>query len=1069
MYAFSGLCILLQLGKSQSQNLDLEYLNFRQFTEKEGANPILYNSFTDKEGFTWLSSLDLKRFDGHHFKTYFGSDAGYTFGEFFEDKGGRLFVMTVHHGVLKYDAKKDAFFPFQDSIKVASKKMALSGNVAVNSNGDVWLSGKNFIARLKNGGKRFEDITTLLKLPYHDFVSQVNISGNDQCWFSSDELGTIRIDTKSLQVTTDANNSNEEPIFDLCFGEANIKQDNNGNLWIIQFDKPHPRRYILRYNLKTNEKYTYVFPYNTKVKLEFQNTWVHNYFVDQKGTVWVRLGENVGIARYIPDEDRFEILYTKKHNEKGFEGGFIVGSPSPPLTHDPKTGNFWVASKHVMTFNPYNQKIGQISNESLIQQIFGDEYEQFETLSDISIRNIIQATNGKYYVSYRGLGIVRFDADFKNPKHLWFENNKATYTSTIFSTNGKTFYFGDDNSNMYSFEILYEKVEKIIDGTNRDQYMRSVFVENDTTVWIGHIRTGLSKFNPRTRSLKHYPIELIPKNIKTESTIYKIIPHGRHHLWLGTYQKGLQLFDKRTGEVVQQWSHQGKNIAHPKSGYTDILPFGKDTLLLASNFGVIVLNLKTMLWDQINTKTGLQDDFIMQILQMKNPEVVAVSSQTKGFEFVNLKTKEIIFPSEEQGNKKINFRTGSIVNNKGELVLASGHQGLITVWPSSVNDKKLELKLTELFVNDSLYAINIENPTKVIAIKMPESKNKLEVKFSVMDVWYCSSTDYFVKLGGNNTDWIKVNSPEVSYQSLGSGTYQLWIKARDFSSGRITIKHVMTLTILSPWYKTWWFASIFFIILSILIYNYVSARFKNKLFRENQKRKISELNEENLKSQLQLQAINKSLIEAKLQAVQAQMNPHFIFNSLNSIENFILQNDQLQASNYLNKFAKLIRAVLENTKQSEILLFADIESLKLYISLEQLRFRDKFKVIFDIDIDIFNKNYVIPPFLIQPFVENAIIHGINPVKGRDCTLIISIKENDDILVIRIIDDGIGRSNALQKSEHKSHGHEISNKRIEFFNNNKDIMNQFYIIDRADTLQNITGTEVVIHLQKKKIS
>ena len=113
-------------------------------------------------------------------------------------------------------------------------------------------------------------------------------------------------------------------------------------------------------------------------------------------------------------------------------------------------------------------------------------------------------------------------------------------------------------------------------------------------------------------------------------------------------------------------------------------------------------------------------------------------------------------------------------------------------------------------------------------------------------------------------------------------------------------------------------------------------------------------------------------------ALRAQMNPHFIFNSLNSIENFIMQNEKRLASDYLNKFALLVRMILENSRTQAVPLVQDMEAMQLYVDLERLRFENKFDYITEIDEVLLKGDYRVAPLLIQPFVENAIVHGLAP-------------------------------------------------------------------------------------------
>ena len=166
---------------------------------------------------------------------------------------------------------------------------------------------------------------------------------------------------------------------------------------------------------------------------------------------------------------------------------------------------------------------------------------------------------------------------------------------------------------------------------------------------------------------------------------------------------------------------------------------------------------------------------------------------------------------------------------------------------------------------------------------------------------------------------------------------------------------------------------------------------------------------------------HRSLIEMKAEALRSQMNPHFIFNSLNTIEGFMLQHRTIEASTFLQKFSKLIRLVLENSRHSTISLEQDLEVLRIYVQLESIRYEGTFK--YEFDVDDFILEYQIPPTLIQPFVENAILHGLRNRKklseqdATDGFLKITVEESGKNIVVRIEDNGIGRENArkIQKT------------------------------------------------------
>ena len=184
--------------------------------------------------------------------------------------------------------------------------------------------------------------------------------------------------------------------------------------------------------------------------------------------------------------------------------------------------------------------------------------------------------------------------------------------------------------------------------------------------------------------------------------------------------------------------------------------------------------------------------------------------------------------------------------------------------------------------------------------------------------------------------------------------------------------------------------------------------------------------------------LNKKIAEIRMESLRAQMNPHFIFNSLNSIENFMMRNERREASDYLQKFSSLIRIILQNSRAQLVPFNQDMEAIQLYIELEQLRFNHKFKVKTIIDPKLMNEDYQVPPLLIQPYVENAIIHGLSQKEDGDLELLVKAEIIDGYIIYTIEDTGIGRAlsekyNEHKKSIHKSMGLDLSKERISIFN------------------------------------
>jgi tetratricopeptide (TPR) repeat protein len=228
------------------------------------------------------------------------------------------------------------------------------------------------------------------------------------------------------------------------------------------------------------------------------------------------------------------------------------------------------------------------------------------------------------------------------------------------------------------------------------------------------------------------------------------------------------------------------------------------------------------------------------------------------------------------------------------------------------------------------------------------------------------------------------------------------------------------------------------------------------------KLEIQKLESKRTQAELQQQAT-----ELEMQALRAQMNPHFIFNSLNSINRFILQNNKAQASEYLTKFSKLVRMILQNSQASFITLENELESLKLYLDLEALRFDHHFEYIISVPPDLDADVMKVPPLIIQPYVENAIWHGLmhKQEKGH---LNIELEQEGDYLFFIITDDGIGRKqadllNSKKVGRHQSMGLKITADRIAMLHKLNGNESPVTINDLVNPDGSAAGTEVIVKL------
>lgn len=214
----------------------------------------------------------------------------------------------------------------------------------------------------------------------------------------------------------------------------------------------------------------------------------------------------------------------------------------------------------------------------------------------------------------------------------------------------------------------------------------------------------------------------------------------------------------------------------------------------------------------------------------------------------------------------------------------------------------------------------------------------------------------------------------------------------------------------------------------------------------------------------------KQVSEYEAKALRAQMNPHFIFNCLNSIKFLIQQNNPEKAISYLAIFSKVIRTLLNNADKKEISLFDEIETCKLYLQLEAMRLDDMFsyKIIIDEGVDM--KSTKMPALIVQPFIENAIWHGIIP-KGSKGTIELSVTEKGNEIEISIEDDGIGiEASILNKSSldisHESKGLSLTEARLKVDNFLRHREGRLYISERKDDAGRVLGTRVILKINKE---
>jgi hypothetical protein len=344
------------------------------------------------------------------------------------------------------------------------------------------------------------------------------------------------------------------------------------------------------------------------------------------------------------------------------------------------------------------------------------------------------------------------------------------------------------------------------------------------------------------------------------------------------------------------------------------------------------------------------------------------------------------------------------------------------------------------------------NDSSVLATRLTSlahDQNYLTIHYTGLCFKDAGNVEYKYKMEGIDSGWTYTRYTSVKYQTLPPGDYRFIVYARNNDGYWGTTPGLLMFNISPAWWQTWWFRLIAGSILAAMIIAVFKIRLMKIRARESEKSKL-----------------RQRVAETELHALRAQMNPHFIFNAINSVQYFITRNDPESSQRYLAKFARLIRYVVDNSKLALIPLKTELEALNLYLELESLRFEKKFEYKIDVapNIDV---NYThIPSMIIQPYIENAIWHGLMHKKTQG-KILIRIELNGDMLKCTIEDNGIGRKRSAElkpaTSSHKSLGMALTKERLDILNQVNNTHLNVMIHDLYDQEGEAMGTRVELNI------
>lgn len=395
-------------------------------------------------------------------------------------------------------------------------------------------------------------------------------------------------------------------------------------------------------------------------------------------------------------------------------------------------------------------------------------------------------------------------------------------------------------------------------------------------------------------------------------------------------------------------------------------------------------------------------------------------------------------------------REVNVVLADGEYLYAGTNRGL-TQWQRLAlgrNRERPMLVLPGVRVDNALLPLRGR-------YALAHDQNNLSIRYVGVSYKSRGALVYRYRMVGIDADWQMTALTELSYRGLQPGRYRFEIQAVDVD-GRYSEPKVLELRIAAPWWARWWFRLLVLAALGWAVYALLRYRVQAVQARAAEEQRIEQekaaLRLKIAEEKAEIERINNELARSRLETLQAQMNPHFAYNALTSIQKFILKQDNATANRYLVKFARLMRLFLESSKETFITLEKELELLRLYIEMEQLRFKDKFEVVYEVDRRIALHSVPVPSMLLQIFVENAINHGLVYKEGKG-RLRLAVEQSPDAIVCIIEDDGIGRAaaqriKAQSAGAYKGLGMQLSRERIAYLNRTQSTKIAFAVEDEV---------------------
>ncbi len=939
-------------------------------------------------------------------------------------------------------------------------------------------------------------------------VYQITSDPQNNLWFSTDR-GAVRYDGYTFRTYDNKDSLPDNSVIKLY-------KDQQDRIWFISYNC------LLSY-FKDGKIYPYKF--NNIIRSNLSNTIITSLYADQSDNIHLNSIEGAyytitAAGKLIINENHdpnslFTINATRDSSvttyyQKGQDNSVTKLQVETLRDTFSIVINEPISYHHFATSKLRNNDLVFYCERFLIRIRPSGAYEVKKMKSPIL--NVFEDENnsiwiGTYhdgvYVSDSSLNVTSHYLRDLSVSHIYNDFEGGTWLSTL--ENG-LFYLASKNSSSFeiSGKLLHEKITAISNGSGSELYFTTsngILIKynltrqsidnidlkkhfNSSIEYINSIYYnksareimlgGIIKFGINSGEI--YTAEWMNNRLFVLPSLSMLVPHSNGNI-LGSTSEYVFSFNSRK---------KSQHFLNENKLKSNALLEDSQGRLFSGSWNVLYL-LKNSKFVPVDTTAGLLGSRITALNELKN-NFIAIGTRSNGIfiysdrNIKNIVTSDgltsdninciavedsIIWAGTNKGISRITITdyfpftytidryrinnglvsdeiNGLAINEAG--VFAATNEGL-----NFINKEQVSNKIIPLPLYITTVRINDHDTTLAPTYSLNHKQNNVDISFTGLSFRNSKNIIYRYRLLGLDTTWRTTLNRDVRFSGLNSGYYIFQLLASYENDSNAPVE--LYFSIAPSFYKTDFFRILAALCMMMIIIGVANARIKTI------QNKSDERN-----------ALNKKFSELNLNALRSQMNPHFTFNVLNSIKYYIAKKDPESAQFYISKFSKLIRLILDQSRTEYITLNEEIEMLKLYMELEELRFENKFKYSITVGEKLNPEEIDIPGMLIQPFVENSIKHGIRYKKG-EAKVEVDFTSSDSVLICTITDNGIGRAEAAKlkpaDAEHKSMGTTIVNERIEALSILFKGKLRNYTIDLKDEQGNPIGTCVTIEIPFKK--